>query len=85
MIERTNVAEIKVILPTPSRNLAVDLSKTDNVLEKLAQQIQGIPDSYLAVKQLLDTDDGIAAYMSQSSHPNVNVHRLIAREILKYF
>jgi lysophospholipase L1-like esterase len=93
MIERAKKAGIRVILLTPSPDLAVDLSETDNELERHAQQIQGLAahyglglaDSYLAFKQRLDTGDRVADYMSQSNHPNASGHRLIALEILKYF
>ena len=93
MIERAKQDNIKIILLTPSPDLNVDMSESDNELEKHANQIKelskkyeiGLVDSYLAFKKIKDDCDCLADYMSQRNHPNEKGHLLITSEILKYF
>jgi acyl-CoA thioesterase-1 len=93
MIESAKKEGIKIILLTPSPDLAVNLSHKDNELEKHSNQIKelakkyniGLADSYSIFKQLKADCDCIDDYMSQSNHPNAKGHSIIADEIIKYF
>lgn len=93
MIERAKKEGIKIILLTPSPDLSVNLSDTNNELEKHSNQIIelsrkyniGLADSYSAFKQIKKDCDCIADYMSQGNHPNAKGHSVIAAEIMKYF
>ncbi len=93
MIESAKQDGIKIILLTPSPDLRVNLSDSDNELEKHAIQIRelaqkyniGLADSYSSFKQIQVDCDCLSEYMSQSNHPNKKGHVVIAQEIMKYF
>lgn len=93
MIERAKQEGIKIILLTPSPDLALDLSDNDNDLEKHSIQIKelskkyniGIADSYSRFKEIKENCDCIKDYMSQINHPNERGHSVITNEIMKYF
>lgn len=93
MIVRAKKEGIKIILLTPSPDLSVNLSDSNNELEKHANQIielskqynVGLADSYSAFKHIKNDCDCIADYMSQINHPNAKGHSVISAEIMKYF
>ena len=93
MIRKALEMNIKVILMTPSPDQSVDLLEANNELEQHQQQVLrfakenglGLIDSYSLFKDKVLAGDSIAAYMSQSNHPNEKGHLLIANEALKYF
>ncbi|MGC1243680.1 MAG: SGNH/GDSL hydrolase family protein [Chryseosolibacter sp.] len=93
MIRKALKKNIKVILLTPSPDLAIDIRDDGNVLAMFAAQIRqlardhqiGLADSYKSFKGAALKGDPITDYMSQSNHPNRAGHSLIGREVMAYF
>lgn len=85
--------KIPVILLTPSPDISVEWTKTDNELARLTALIVrlaneygiGLADSYSAFINEVNQGRNIKEYMSQSNHPNRKGHELIAAAILQYF
>lgn len=92
MILKAKHQGIKLILLTPSPDLAVNLLEIDNELEKHANQITelakkyniGLADTYSRFKEIEMECKCLSDYMSQSNHPNAKGHSLIAEEIMKW-
>jgi acyl-CoA thioesterase I len=93
MIKKALKKNIKIILLTPSPDIAVDILKPDNLLEqhsrqliKLAEKYKiGLVDSQGAFKSLVQSGEDLKSYMAQSNHPDKKGHMVIANEILKWF
>src|SRR5690606_15704166 len=85
--------KIPVILLTPSPDISVEWTKTDNELARLTALIVrlaneygiGLADSYSAFINEVNQGRNIKEYMSQSNHPDRKGHELIAAAILQYF
>jgi acyl-CoA thioesterase-1 len=93
MIRMALKKKIKVILLTPSPDMRVNLSATDNPLELQTKQLRalaaqydiGLADSYLAFQTALAAGQPLEQFMSQVNHPNETGHQLIAGTILPWF
>ena len=93
MITKALKKNIKVILLSPSPDLAVNLLEPENQLDQHRQQIIslsekyeiGMVDSYSLFQKIQESCDCVKEYMSQGNHPNKKGHELIASEILKFF
>ncbi|MCF3111921.1 GDSL-type esterase/lipase family protein [Niabella sp. CC-SYL272] len=93
MIRRALRKHIKIILMTPSPDLAVDILKQDNILSQFSRQLVelaakyqiGLADSYAAFYEQVRNGKQLRDYMAQSNHPNGKGHRLIADRIMKWF
>ena len=93
MVKKALRKKIKVVLVTPSPDMAVDWSDPDGelaahsaMLHQLAETYHvGIADVFMQFKSLVDDGKDISRYMSQSNHPNAEGHRVIATELLKFF
>lgn len=92
MIEEALAQNIKVVLLTPSPDLAVNILEKDNVLEQHARQLRrlaekyriGLADSYGLFQVLAREGKDLKDYMSQGNHPNKAGHGVIAAGILRY-
>jgi lysophospholipase L1-like esterase len=93
MIRKSLKRNIKVILLTPTPDLAEKMADPDAELAKRARQIKdlaaqyriGLVDSYGVFKNLATSGRDLEEFMAQGNHPNEKGHALVAREILKYF
>lgn len=93
MIEQAQQAGIKVILLTPSPDLKVDMSDSNNILNQHANQIRqiaekyqtGLVDSYQAFDAKQQQGDSLSRYMAQGNHPSELGHTLIVEELVKWF
>ncbi|WP_300598876.1 GDSL-type esterase/lipase family protein [Niabella sp.] len=92
MIRQALRKQIKVVLLTPSPDLAVDILKPDNILSQFSRQLTalaekykiGLADSYAAFYELAGSGKELKDYMAQGNHPNEKGHRLIADRILRW-
>jgi acyl-CoA thioesterase I len=92
MIQKALKRDIKVILLTPTPDLAEKISDSGSELAKRARQIKelaaqyriGLIDSYGVFKELASVGRNLEDYMAQGNHPNEKGHGLVAKEILKY-
>lgn len=94
MIEAAAEKRIKLILLTPTPDLALNILDTTNILHAHTRQIiglankyqTGIVDSYRLFYQEAKKGKDISALMSQGNHPNEKGHDLVAEEIFnRYF
>ena len=93
MIEIALKRNIPMILLTPSPDLGVDYTDSENELNQHANQIRllakiyniGLVDSYKAFEFLYGNLQELKKYMAQSNHLNEKGHELIANGIIKYF
>ncbi|MEM6397401.1 MAG: SGNH/GDSL hydrolase family protein [Bacteroidota bacterium] len=93
MIRKAKAQDIPVILLTPTPDLQVNILEPDNDLQRHSDQIEqlaekhglGLVDSYEAFKLIAQQGEDLQSYMSQSNHPNSAGHRIVAKEIMKYF
>lgn len=84
---------IKIILLTPSPDMGVDLTKTDNKLELFTNQIIrlaakydiGLVDSYAQFKKRAKAGENLGQYMAQINHPNRKGNEIITKEITNWF
>jgi acyl-CoA thioesterase-1 len=92
MIQSALAKNIKVILLTPSPDQRVDIMTPGNPLELHTSQIIklaethhiGLVDSYAQFKKIATRGD-LVKYMSSVNHPNLEGHKLIADELIKWF
>lgn len=83
---------IPVVLCTPTPDLSCDLLDETTPLAQHAQQIRaladefgvGLADTYGAFVRLAREGRNIAAYMSQSNHPNARGHAVAAAELARW-
>lgn len=93
MIQMALVADIKIILLTPSPDQKLDLKEDDTILDQHSNQIRalsekysiGLVESYTLFKNEVNSGADLLSLMSQGNHPNEKGHALIAKGILEYF
>jgi len=93
MIKKAIRKGIKVILLTPSPDLATNWDQPDNELAAhRAQLIElattygiGMADTYGVFKNMAENGIDIKGYMAQSNHPNGKGHHVIVQELLDFF
>lgn len=94
MIESAWAKNIKLILLTPTPDLALNILDTSNILHAHTRQIiglankyqTGIVDSYKLFYREAEKGNDISLLMSQGNHPNEKGHELVAQEIFnRYF
>jgi len=93
MIEKATAKKIKVILLTPTGDLAVDINNDGDDLNQRANQIRrlaakyhvGLVDSYAAFKEYVNQGHKLAELMSQRNHPNRKGHDIVAARLLEWF
>jgi lysophospholipase L1-like esterase len=93
MIQKALDRGVKVILLTPTPDLAEEITDPASPLAAHTRQIRdlaarfrvGLADSYEAFKALAAAGRPLKDYMAQGNHPNGKGHRLAAAEIMKYF
>jgi len=95
MIEKAKAKNIKVILLTPTGDLAVDINNDGDDLNQRANQIRrlaakyqvGLVDSYAAFKAYVNQGQGhkLADLMSQRNHPNRQGHEIVTAKLLEWF
>jgi acyl-CoA thioesterase-1 len=91
----TNAAAhgIKVILLTPTPDLAARLDDPNDPLAQHADQVRrlareyhvGLVDSLAAFRRAVAAGRPLTALMSQPNHPNRQGHELVAAELLRWF
>lgn len=92
MIQAAKERGARVILMTPTPDLASRLGNPEDSLETHAAQVRrlaaefevGLADSLAAFKRAAESQP-MTELMSQRNHPNGAGHRLVAAEVLKYF
>jgi len=94
MIEAAGEKKTKLILLTPTPDLALNILDTSNILHAHSRQIMGpsnkyqtgIVDSYGLFYQEALRGHEISHLMSQGNHPNEKGHEMVAEEIFnRYF
>lgn len=93
MIEAALTYGCRLILMTPTPDLAEDITSDTAPLAQYAQLIRnlaaeykvGLVDSYQAFKTLKQSGTNLDGYMAQSDHPNAIGHQIVATEITKWF
>lgn len=93
MIEKAKAKGIKVILLTPTGDLAVDINNDKDDLNLRANQIRGLAakhevalvDSYAAFKEYVNAGHPLADLMSQRNHPNRKGHDIVVAKLLEWF
>lgn len=93
MIEAALRTNAKVILFTPTADLAANESSPDQSLLQHAQQIRGLADrfeiglvdSFAAFQQYEDEHGSMHLLMSQSNHPNRLGHSIVAELLAEWF
>lgn len=85
--------KIKVLLLTPTGDLAADLDNPQDPLNQHAEQIRklacqfgvGLVDSLRATHDFIKKGTPLEDLMSQGNHPNRRGHDLVAAELLEWF
>ena len=93
MIEKAKAANIKVILLTPTPDMAAKLddvadplNRHANLIRELAAEYQvGLVDSLATFKKYLHDGGKLEEVMSQGNHPNRKGHELVAAELAEWF
>ena len=93
MIQMAKSQGAKVVLLTPSGDLNADIFDEKDSLSLHAMQIRamaakhnvGLVDSYKLFRTYSKKHNGYKAIMSQSNHPNLMGHRMIADELANWF
>jgi acyl-CoA thioesterase I len=93
MIEMAMAREVKVILLTPTPDLAARLEDPNDPLNEQAQQIRrlaaryhvGLVDSLNLFETKIKSGVPLRDLMAQSNHPNRAGHELVAAALLKWF
>ena len=93
MIEKALAAKIKVILLTPTPDLAAKLDDPNDPLNQHADQIRelakeykvGLCDSLALFKQYIKDGGKLEDAMAQGNHPNRKGHELVANELVEWF
>jgi acyl-CoA thioesterase-1 len=93
MIEAAQAAGAKVILLTPTPDQSAKLDNANDPLNQHAEQIRqlaadyqvGLVDSLAAFRAEVARGTPLADLMSQANHPNARGHKLVAREVARWF
>lgn len=93
MITNALARDIKVILLTPTPDVAARLDQADDPLNQHAAQIRrlaseyhvALVDSWEAFRNQLVSGVPLRDLMSQSNHPNRAGHEIVANELLRWF
>jgi len=93
MIEKAQANGIKVILLTPTADMAAKLADPNDPLNQHAEQVRqlaaeyhtGLVDSLAAFKREIDAGTELSKLMSQRNHPNRQGHELVAKGLLEWF
>lgn len=93
MIEKAKARGTRVLLLTPTADLAVDIANDRDDLNQRADQIRGLAarhgvglvDSYAAFKAQAAAGRPLAEFMSQRNHPNRRGHDLVADALGDWF
>lgn len=93
MIEAALLADIKVLLLTPTGDFKADMLSPDDPIVQHAAQVRelaaeygiGLVDSYQAFLDHLEANGTIKPIMAQSNHPNRQGHELVVEELKKWF
>ncbi len=93
MITNATVRGLKVILLTPTPDMAAKLDDPGDPLNQHAEQVRrlarehdvGLVDSLAAFQRAVREGDSLANLMSQGNHPNRSGHDLVAAELLRWF
>lgn len=93
MIKLAQGKGIKVLLMTPTPDLAAKLDDPNDPLNQHAEQIRrlarenqvGLVDSLAAFQQFARAGGDVATLMAQGNHPNGKGHELVARALLEWF
>ncbi|MDR2765357.1 MAG: SGNH/GDSL hydrolase family protein [Tannerella sp.] len=92
MIEAAMKAQVKVILLTPTPDLATDVLDEQSPLAQHARQVRalaaryhvGLVDSYAAFRDKKRSGEEINLYMSQGNHPNEKGHCMVRDLIIPW-
>lgn len=96
MIELALARGVKVILLTPTHDVltlrrgdpkwATELPKHADQVRRLAAEYGvGLADSHRAFQHYIDAGGEVTDLLSHINHPNKEGHRLVARELLRWF
>ncbi|MDQ8183133.1 sulfatase-like hydrolase/transferase [Pelagicoccus sp. SDUM812005] len=93
MIEKALLADVKVLLLTPTGDWKADMQSPDDPLTQHAAQVRelaeeygvGLVDSYQSFLDHLEEHGTIKPIMAQSNHPNRLGHQLVLKELAKWF
>ena len=93
MIEKAQIAGVKVILLTPTGDLSAKLDDPNDPLNQHAAQIRtlaaehhvALVDSLALFEQYVKNGGKLEDIMSQVNHPNRKGHNLVAASLLSWF
>ncbi len=93
MISQANAAGVKVVLLTPTPDMAAKLDDPADPLNQHAEQIRrlarendvALVDSLARFQDRLHAGEPLDSFMSQGNHPNRKGHEVVAAELLKWF
>ncbi len=93
MIAQAKAAGVKVILLTPTPDMAAKSSDPADPLNQHAEQIRylardngvALVDSLARFQDRLGAGEPLDSFMSQGNHPNRKGHEIVAAELLKWF
>jgi hypothetical protein len=93
MIEEASAKNKKIILLTPTPDLALNILNTANILHVHMRQISGLANKYQTgivdsskiFHREAENGNDLPALMSQSNHPNERGHELVAKTIFNSY
>ena len=93
MVRTAKLAGIKVLLLTPTPDLAAKLTDPNDPLSKQATQIRRIAneeevalaDPYAEFQKISALGKDLSPFMAQSNHPNRAGHEIVLASILEWF
>ena len=93
MIEQALAANLKVLLLTPTPDLASELLNPADLLSQHADWVRelaaeyhvGLVDSYAAFQRFVRAGGELPSVMSSRNHPNQAGHTLVVQELLAWF
>jgi len=93
MIEQALAADLKVLLLTPTPDLASELLDPADLLSQHAEWVRelageyhvGLVDSYAAFQRFVQAGGNLPTLMSSRNHPNQAGHALVVQELLAWF
>jgi len=93
MISHAKAAGVKLVLLTPTPDMAARLDDPADPLNQHAEQIRrlarendvALVDSLTRFQDRLHAGEPLDSFMSQGNHPNRKGHEIVATELLKWF